>query len=61
MPSASNASISPQVFLKRNVALLGKLFVSLEVPGQNGMVSRDGPLARQLLLASLVHPSRKQI
>ena len=33
------------VFFKRNVALLGELFVSLEVPGQNSMVSRDSPLA----------------
>ena len=32
-------------FFKRNVALLGELFVSLEVPGQNSMVSRDSPLA----------------
>ena len=32
-------------FFKRNGALLGELFVSLEAPGQNGMVSRDSPLA----------------
>ena len=35
----------PLVFFKQKVALLGQLFVFLEVPGQNGMVSRDSPLA----------------
>ena len=36
----------PLAFFKRNVALLGELFVSLEAPGQNGMVSRDSPLTQ---------------
>ena len=35
----------PLMFFKRNVALLGYMFSSLEVPGQNDMVSRDSPLA----------------
>ena len=38
----------PLVFFQWNSALLREVFVSLEVPGQNGMVSRDGdsPLAK---------------
>ena len=36
----------PLVFFQWNSALLGEVFVSLEVPGQNGMVSRDSPLAK---------------
>ena len=43
---ASNVCTGPLVFFKRSVALLGELFVSLEVPGQNGMVSRDSPLTQ---------------
>ena len=38
----------PLMFFQRNSALLGEVFVSLEVPGQNSMVSRDrdSPLAK---------------
>ena len=43
----------PLVFFQWNSPLLREVFVSLEVPGKNGMVSRDSPLAKAASICKL--------